>query len=255
MLEKELNEARLSDVRALESSSILSGMGHDIRTPMNSIIGMTSILLQDESLTPDQKESVETIKVCSDALMKVLNDILDFSRLESRRLTLNLQPFNLQSLVEETLNLIATDATGKGLVLSYRFNEAVPTCIIQDSMRLRQIILNLLDNAVKNTDWGEIRINISCRRKQRTQGAQEVHFAIQDTGKGIPSYLIDELFLPFGKKEILRSREYSDSGLGLAISKGLVELMGGEIWVESAENIGSTFHFTIKADPEQENQK
>lgn len=247
ILERQLNEARLAaNVKALESSSVLSGMGHEIRTPMNSIIGMTSILLQDESLTSDQKEFVGTIKVCGDALMEVLNDILDFSRLESGNLTLNHQPFNLQIFAEETLGLIAIDASRKGLILSHRFNGTVPDCIIQDSMRLRQIILNLLDNAVKSTNGGEIRLNIS---SQKIQGAHEVHFAIQDTGNGIPSYLINDLFLPFGKKDILRSREYGGSGLGLAISKGLVELMGGEIWVESAENIGSTFHFTIKADP------
>lgn len=243
-LEKQLIEALLAaDAKTLESSSLLSSMGHEIRTPMNSIIGMTSILLEDESLSPDQKEFLETIKVSSDALMEILNDILDFSRLECKKLKLNLQPFELQSFVEENLSLIAIDAARKGLVLSHRFNGTVPDCIIQDRMRLGQILFILLDNAVKCTDRGEIRLNISSRE---VQGGQEVHFSVQDTGMGISPEVIDALFLPFGEKDPLRIRKYGGSGLGLAICKGLVELMDGKIWAESIAGIGSTFHFTIK---------
>lgn len=243
-LEKQLNEAQLAnDGKALESSNLLSSMGHEIRTPMNSIIGMTSILLEDESLSNDQKEFLETIKVSSDALMEILNDILDFSRLECRKLKLNLQPFELRSFVEDTLGLIAIDAARKGLVISHRFNGAVPISIVQDRIRLGQILFILLDNAVKCTDWGEIRLNISSRE---VQGGQEVHFSVQDTGTGISSDAIDALFLPFGEKDPLRIHKYGGSGLGLAICKGLVELMGGKIWVESIAGIGSTFHFTIK---------
>ena len=243
-LEKQLNEAQLAaDRKALESSSLLSSMGHEIRTPMNSIIGMTSILLEDESLSPDQKEFLETIKVSGDALMEILNDILDFSRLECKKLKLNLQPFELRSFVEETLSLIAIDASRKGLVLSHRFNGAVPDCIVQDRKRLGQILFILLDNSVKCTERGEIRLNISSRE---VQGGQEVHFSVQDTGMGISPDVIDALFLPFGEKDPLRIHKYGGSGLGLAICKGLVELMEGKIWAESIAGIGSTFHFTIK---------
>ena len=243
-LEKQLNEAQLAaDGKALESSSLLSSMGHEIRTPMNSIIGMTSILLEDESLSPDQKEFLETIKVSGDALMEILNDILDFSRLECKKLKLNLQPFELRSFVEETLSLIAIDAARKGLILSHRFNGAVPDCIVQDRKRLGQILFILLDNSVKCTDRGEIRLNISSRE---VQGGQEVHFSVQDTGMGISPDVIDALFLPFGEKDPHRIHKYGGSGLGLAICKGLVELMEGKIWAESIAGIGSTFHFIIK---------
>lgn len=246
-------EAKLAaNAKALESSRLLSSMGHEIRTPMNSIIGLTSILLLDESLTSDQKEFVETIKVSGDTLMEILNDILDFSKLECKKLMLNLRPFNLQSFVEETLSLIAIDAARKGLVLSYRFNGTVPDLIVQDQMKLRQILLNLLDNAVKCTQTGEIKIIISSRE---IKGVHVFHFAVQDTGVGIPPDLIDNLFLPFGEKNTLQIRKYGESGLELAISKRLVELMKGKIWVESVESIGSTFHFTIKADSGPEIRK
>lgn len=242
-LEREINEAEPeADANALESSRLFSTMGHEIRCPMNSIMGMTTILLQDETLTSDQKEFVENIKVSGDALMGILNDILDFSRLECRKLTLNIQPFDLHSFVDETLGLIAIDAARKGLILSHRFNGAVSDCIVQDRARLGQVLFNLLDNAVKCTDSGEIRLNISCRE---LLGDQEIHFSVQGTGLGMSRDTINDLFIPFKEKDLLRSRKFS--GLGLAISKGLVELMDGRIWVESAEGIGSTFHFTVKA--------
>lgn len=150
-------------VNAPESSWPLFAMGREICNPMNSIISMTSILLRDETLTSDQREFVESIKVSSDALMRVLNDIIDLSKLESEKLTLNIHPFSLRSLVEETLSSISIDAARKGLVLSHRFNGAVPDDILQDKMRLEQVIFNLLDSAVKCTDSGEIRLNISCQ--------------------------------------------------------------------------------------------
>lgn len=148
--------------------------------------------------------------------------------------------------------MIAIDAAKKGLILSYRFNGDVPDLIVQDQMKLRQVLLNLLDNAVKCTQTGEIKINISSRE---IKGVHVVHFAVQDTGMGIPIDLIDNLFLPFGEKNTLQIRKYGDSGLELAISKRLVELMEGKIWVESVESIGSIFHFTIKADSGPEIRK
>ncbi len=242
--EGESNEVEAAvDASPLESSRLLSTMGHEIRNPINSIMGMTSILLQDETLTSDQREFVENIKVSGDALMEILNDILDFSNLECSKLTLNMEPFDLQSLVDETLSLITLDAARKGLLLSHRFNGAVPDFVIQDKARLRQILFSLLDSAVKRTDSGEIRLNISC---QVVQSVQEIHFSVQDTGLGMSRDAIEDLFIPFKDRDPLIALRSRGSGLGLAVCKGLVKLMEGRIWVESAENIGSTFHFTIK---------
>lgn len=234
------------DANAPESSWPLFAMGHEICNSMNSIIGMTSILLQDETLTSDQREFVENIKISGDALMKVLNDIIDFSRLEKKKLTLNTHPFSLRRLVEETLSLISIDAARKGLVLLHRFNGSVPDEIVQDKMRLEQILFNLLDSAVKCTDSGEICLNISC---QEGQGDLEIHFSVLDTGLDLSREAAEDLFNPPAEKDPLCSCRSGRSGLGLAICKGLVELMEGRIWVEYAEGTGSTFHFTIKANP------
>jgi signal transduction histidine kinase len=239
-------------VNAPESSWPLFAMGREICNPMNSIISMTSILLRDETLTSDQREFVESIKVSSDALMRVLNDIIDLSKLESEKLTLNIHPFSLRSLVEETLSSISIDAARKGLVLSHRFNGAVPDDILQDKMRLEQVIFNLLDSAVKCTDSGEIRLNISC---QGGQGDLEIHFSILDTGLDLSREGAEDLFNPLIEKDSLCSYRSGRSGLGLAICKGLVELMEGRIWVEYAEGTGSAFHFTIKANPRAEVRK
>ncbi len=243
-IEKDLIEAeKAAQALALSRSNFMSDMSHEIRTPMNSIIGMTSLLLDDENMTSEQKDFIETIRVSGDTLMVVINDILDFSKMESEKLGLEEQPFKLRILVEESLGMVAVDAAKKRLDLAYTVNRNVPKIIIGDPTRLRQVLCNLLSNAVKFTESGYVRLHISSRK---IEGAQEIHFAVQDTGIGIPLDFIDKLFQPFSQSDSSIARKYGGTGLGLAISKKLVELMKGEIWVESKERSGSTFHFTIK---------
>jgi PAS domain S-box-containing protein len=224
-------------------AEFLANMSHEIRTPMNSIIGFTELLL-DEPLTPVQKENLEIIRVNGDALLTIINDILDFSKMESDKLVLEDQPFNLRQCVEESMDLISIKASKKGLNVSYTFDKGVPDTIIGDLGRLRQVLANLLSNAVKFTDEGEVKISVS---SQQMEGTNEVHFAVSDTGIGIPQGSMHQLFQSFSQMEPSTTRFYGGTGLGLAISKNLVELMGGRIWAESEEGIGSTFHFTIRA--------
>ena len=218
-------------------------MSHEIRTPMNSIIGFTELLL-DEPLSPVQKDYLETIRINGDALLTIINDILDFSKMESDKLVLEDQPFNLRSCVEESLDLVSVKASEKGLNLAYTIDKGVPDTIIGDPGRVRQVLANLLSNAVKFTDVGEVTISVS---SQQLDGTNEVHFAVQDTGIGIPQGSMHQLFQPFNQMEPSTTRLYGGTGLGLAISKKLVELMGGRIWAESEVGNGSTFHFTIRA--------
>ena len=220
----------------------MANMSHEIRTPMNAIIGMTSLLIDDNTLTAEQKDFIETIRMSGDALMIIINDILDFAKMEQDRGIMEEQPFDLRICVEESIDLVSARAAVKRLNLSYVIDRTVPESIIVDPNRLRQVLVNLLGNAVKFTESGEVNLNVSCHKLDRDY---EIHFAIKDTGIGISNEKMHRLFQPFSQVDATITRDYGGTGLGLAIAKKLVELMGGRIWAESELDKGSTFHFTI----------
>lgn len=226
-------------------SEFLATMSHEIRTPMNAVIGSAGLLL-DADLTTDQRDLIETIRTSGDALLSIINDILDLSKIEGGKLELECQPFDLQSCIEDSLELMAQRASEKGLDMSYWMDENAPKAIIGDPTRLRQILVNLLNNAVKFTEKGEIRLSVESRMWEKSC---EIHFAVKDTGIGIPAESLGKIFQSFSQVDSSTTRKYGGTGLGLAISRKLVELMGGRIWVESIFGKGSTFHFTIRAEP------
>lgn len=253
-------------------SLFLSNMTHELRTPMNGVLGMTSILM-DTKLDTEQFDIVETIRSSGDTLLTIINDILDFSKIEANKLELELVSFEIAAAIEETTLLVKPTVENKGLKLHYNIDDDVPAWILQDVTRLRQILRNLISNAVKFTSDGEVRIHVSrylpncdsdrertdIRHVNRAETGAEslrstpikgkeglvLHFAIEDTGIGIPAERLFRLFQPFSQVDATTTRRYGGTGLGLAISKQLCELMGGEMWVESELDVGTTFHFTI----------
>ncbi len=246
LLQRLENAKQAAEEGLRAKSQFLANMSHEIRTPMNAVMGMTSLLL-DFDLPEDAKDYINTIRTSSDSLLSIINDILDFSKIESGKLDLEHIPISLHECLEEAAELLAPKCAEKGLEIAVDVDSALCDFVYGDSTRLRQIVVNLIGNAVKFTESGEVIIRAT--KKVDADGRKQIHVAVHDTGIGIAAEKLDRFFQSFTQVDASTTRKFGGTGLGLAISKRLTELLGGRMWVTSELGVGSTFQFTIPYEP------
>lgn len=237
--EKKLNEAlKASNAAAHAKTEFLANMSHEIRTPMNAIIGFSEILIQT-NLDDMQSKHVNTINRAAKSLLSLLNDILDIAKLEEGRLEIESIIFNLPQVIDDVLSTLSIKAQEKNIMINLHYDSALPDCFIGDPARLRQVLINLIGNAIKFTDKGSVTLQVTSTKEK-----DFLHFKIKDTGIGIPANRLEAIFAPFAQADTSTTRKYGGTGLGTTISRQIVECMKGKIWAESDEGLGSTFHFT-----------